>query len=98
MQRSRACSVVLEAHCCRARDALPSPTKPRPAGVWSLEDLPEAGKPAAGWGGVGGGVVRGAVIISPHHPLPTLPPSRGEQTEFSARFGFHPTGRACSVR
>src|SRR5262249_20534746 len=34
---------------------LPFPTKPRLVGVWSLLNLPEAGKPAAGWGGVGGG-------------------------------------------
>jgi hypothetical protein len=34
---------------------LPPPTKPRHAGVWSLKNLPEAGKPAAGWGRVGRG-------------------------------------------
>lgn len=39
--------------CCII-GAFPSPTKPRLAGVWSLSSLPEAGKPAAGWGGVGG--------------------------------------------
>ena len=31
------------------------PTKPWPAGVWSLLNLPEAGKPEAGWGRVGEG-------------------------------------------
>jgi threonylcarbamoyladenosine tRNA methylthiotransferase MtaB len=33
----------------------PPPTKPRPAGVWSLIKPPEAGKPVAGWGREGGG-------------------------------------------
>jgi hypothetical protein len=55
------------------------PTKPRPAGVWSLLELPEAGKPAAGWGraGEGGGAMR-------HHrrqsagPPPLTPPHKGE--------------------
>src|SRR5262245_61638494 len=40
---------------CRGLGLLPRPTKPRPAGVWSLFDLPEAGKPAAGWGRAGEG-------------------------------------------
>jgi len=31
----------------RALGVLPSPTKPRPAGVWLLQVLPEAGRPAA---------------------------------------------------
>src|SRR5262249_3169719 len=35
----------------------PSPTKARLAGVWSLLNLPEAGKPAAGWGGNGAALV-----------------------------------------
>src|SRR5262249_4122007 len=54
---------------------LPSPTKPRPAGVWSLQDLPEAGKPAAGWGGVGGG---GRAILRRwrHRDLTAPPPPR----------------------
>src|SRR5712672_2509238 len=33
-----------------AAPAFPPPIEPRPAGVRSLLDLPEAGKPAAGWG------------------------------------------------
>src|SRR5262249_57519847 len=54
-------------------------------------DLAEAGKPAAGWGGVGGG---GRAILSqvaPRSsrritPRPTPPPQGGrEQTEFAAR-------------
>jgi itaconate CoA-transferase len=69
----------------------PSPTKPRPAGVWSLEDLPEAGKPAAGWGGVrgGGGAILSQVAPSSSHritPLPNPPPQGGrEHTEYGER-------------
>jgi hypothetical protein len=78
----------------RALGALPSPTKPRPAGVWSLYNLPEAGKPAAGWGGVGGGgrAILSQVAPSLSHrttPTPALradPPHKGEgRTEFAAR-------------
>src|SRR5262249_33612576 len=36
-----------------ATSVCPPPPKPRPAGVWALLNLPEAGKPAAGWGRVG---------------------------------------------
>jgi hypothetical protein len=39
----------------RALGLLPPPPKPRLAGVWALLDLPEAGKPAAGWGRGGEG-------------------------------------------
>src|SRR4029077_14850793 len=45
----RARSFVLGALQRRALGALPSPTKPRLAGAWSPLNLPEAGKPAAGW-------------------------------------------------
>jgi hypothetical protein len=47
--------VILRHNGAARRGLFPSPTKPRLAGVWSHSDLPEAGKPAAGWGGVRGG-------------------------------------------
>src|SRR5258707_1629026 len=57
----------------------PPPPKPRPAGVWALLNLPEAGKPAAGWGRVGsasGGEpgIAGAHAASEglRHPMPPL--------------------------
>src|SRR5215813_8258381 len=60
---------------------LPPPTKPRPAGVWSLKNLPEAGKPAAGWGRGGEGVVRrdvgGASCEESHDPHRQPLPTRG---------------------
>ncbi len=40
----------------RALGLLPSSTKPRLAGVLVTQAVPEAGKPAAGCGGVGGGL------------------------------------------
>src|SRR5262245_58933294 len=62
---------------CNKFGVLPPPTKPRPAGVWSLRHLPEAGKPAAGWGRVG----EGAVVGEYRHtlgPPPLTPPHKGE--------------------
>src|SRR5690349_13203586 len=55
---------------------LPQPN-PGPPGFGRFEDLPEAGKPAAGWGGVGGG---GRAILAQAPPLshratPTPPAS-----------------------
>jgi hypothetical protein len=52
------------------------PTKPRPAGVWSHNILPEAGKPAAVRGRVGeGGRSCCARCVNNHHP-PLAPPHR----------------------
>src|SRR5882762_3839777 len=65
----------------------PPPTKPRLAGVWSLLELPEPGKPAAGSGeGLGVGVVVAARGVSANFdPHPDPPPFRGrEQTTFAA--------------
>src|SRR5262249_10080559 len=63
--------------CCSARvlGLLPPPPKPRPGGVWALLDLPEAGKPAAGWGrvGGGGGAVRHNHCLRLRPPHPTHP-------------------------
>src|SRR5262249_6119327 len=70
-------------HFLHALGVFPSPTKPRAAGVWSLEDLPEAGKPAAGCGeGLGVGVVRFFHGWRHRHltappPSPTLPHKGG---------------------
>src|SRR5438552_15695228 len=81
----------------RAASSVPTrPTKPRPAGVWSCLDLPEAGKPAAGRGRVGErrakrDARRGGVILIPlqarsPHPDASLslsvdPPPPGEGEE-----------------
>src|SRR5258708_28320724 len=84
----------------RTRCAPPSPTKPRPAGVWSLKDLPEAGKPAAGWGGVRGG---GSAILSQVAPplsrraTPSPPlPHKGGGSRPSLRRGVLVDRCACS--
>src|SRR6516162_10796252 len=79
---------AFEAGHRRALGALPSPTKPRPAGVWSLQDLPEAGKPAAGWGGVGGGGPSASYRTTPTPAQRADPPHKGEgRTEYAA---LHP--------
>src|SRR5215831_4278710 len=53
---------------------LPPPTKPRLAGVWSLLVMPEAGKPAAGWGRDGEGERKHESFC---HPLPNPPAEVG---------------------
>src|SRR5262245_38801696 len=61
---------------------LPPPSEPRLAGVRSAQNLPEAGKPAAGWGRVGEG--GGAATHKWRHlrttalPPPPTPPHKGE--------------------
>src|SRR5215813_14052480 len=57
---------------------LPPPTKPRPAGVWSLKNLPEAGKPAAGWGRGGEARCRWCHLRKIARPPPPTPPHKGE--------------------
>src|SRR5260221_11596161 len=74
---------------------LPPPPKPRPAGVWALLNLPEAGKPAAGWGrgGEGGSSGRNAgASIAP--PPPPTPPHK---VEGSSVFARHCLGSAYSL-
>ncbi|MEA2961610.1 MAG: hypothetical protein QOI46_1708, partial [Alphaproteobacteria bacterium] len=60
---------------CHAHGVLPSPTNPGLPGLVRFI-LPEAGKPAAGWGGVGGGG-RGLARrrCHTHHPPPQPSPS-----------------------
>src|SRR6516165_6133357 len=105
---------AFEAGHRRALGALPSPTKPRPAGVWSLQDLPEAGKPAAGWGGVGGGGPSASYRTTPTPaqrsqacagcaslPACADPPHKGEgkdRVRCSCWCHFTMTGLALSVR
>src|SRR5260370_37741006 len=65
---------------------LPPPPKPRPAGVWALLNLSEAGRPAAGWGVGGDGGMAGrnaAASIAP--PPPPNPPHKGGGSALSAR-------------
>src|SRR5205823_5043517 len=63
----------------RTLGVFPPPTKPRLARVWSVSNLPEAGKPAAGWGRVreGGGSCANAsaAIASPQSLSPSPSPS-----------------------
>src|SRR5262249_24655560 len=80
---------VVEGKCSQPRSALgllPRPTKPRPAGVWSLLSLPEAGKPAAGWrrAGEGGDAVKHWRCLKQRPPPPT-PPHKGEGSAPSLR-------------
>src|SRR5262249_3133995 len=59
--------------------ALPPPTEPRPAGVRSSLRLPEAGRPAAGWGRVGEG--GWLWLDEPRQQIrtpPLAPPHKGE--------------------
>src|SRR5712692_10252787 len=70
---ARACPGELDARQCHKLGLLPPPTKPRPAGVWSLINLPEAGKPAAGWGR--GGEGRGVFASLPRRQTHTLDPT-----------------------
>src|SRR5262245_28316152 len=52
----------------RALGVLPFPTKPRPAGVWLLQVLPEAGRPAAGWGAIFRARLRQPGELQAEHP------------------------------
>src|SRR5215469_10707309 len=88
---------------------LPPPTKPQPAGVWSLKNLPEAGKPAAGWGRGGEARCRWCHLRKIARPPPPTPPHKGEGSTPSMwrqcasklnlleRSGFYVT-RNCSKR
>src|SRR5262245_32744535 len=61
---------------------LPPPSEPRLAGVRSAQNLPEAGKPAAGWGRVGEGgdaaKRRWRYLRTIALPPPPTPPHKGE--------------------
>src|SRR5262249_39188196 len=49
------CSFTEPRCTCRGPGLPPPPTKPRPAGVWTLFDLPEAASPQPAGGGLGRG-------------------------------------------
>src|SRR5262249_49470687 len=70
----------------RVLGLLPPPAEPRPAGVRPFLILPEAGKPAAGWGrgGEGGGCFSIRRLASTPTPNPS-PQGGGEPTEPAAR-------------
>src|SRR5262245_24315922 len=78
------CSFTEPRCTCRGLGLLPRPTKPRPAGVWSLFDLPEAGKPAAGWGRGGEGVSGHVLSFCVPPPYPSPVNGGGERTDRAA--------------
>src|SRR6516164_10281027 len=72
---------------------LPPPTEPRPAGVRSILILPEAGKPAAGWGRVGeGGWGHECRLLC---PLPVPPPAPARLRASSTRYAGEATMWHC---
>src|SRR6266436_5402175 len=107
-QRSKIRGVWLK--YVRAAHSVCSPPQPNPGlpGFGQFQNLPEAGKPAAGWGGVGGG---GPSADHRTTPTPALrsqacagcaslpacadPPHKGEgRTEFAAHLiPSHPNAR-----
>src|SRR5258708_484507 len=65
----------------------PPPTKPRLAGVWSLSELPEAGKPPAGCGlGV---VVAARGVSANFDPHPDPPPFRAGESHVDLTWMLH---------
>src|SRR5215472_11051274 len=70
--------------CSRGLGAFPPPTKPRPAGVWSLLKFAGSGQGRSRLGeGQGGGMQQGSCVRAT--PSPTLPRKRGRgQTESAA--------------
>src|SRR5215475_3500739 len=77
------CSFTEPRCTCRGLGLPPPPTKPRPAGVWSLFDLPEAASPQPAGGGLGRGGADDAPTL-PHTATPVYllgllpPPLAGE--------------------